>query len=320
MIYESSPENIIAAATELKNGNLVGMPTETVYGLAADAFNEEAVSRIYSLKGRPSFNPLIAHVGSLEDAAIFAKTSSCAEKLASDFWPGPLTIVLPLKVNAPLASSVTAGLETVAVRSPAHPIAQKLIAAAEAPLAAPSANRSGEVSPTTAEHVADSFGESLPVVLDGGPSQVGLESTILSLAEETPTILRPGAITRTMLEEALDEKVVYHKKNGEILSPGMLLKHYSPRTPLVFSDNISSAKKERRALIRLARSEKSMGEGFEKVSYLSSSGDLEEVAQNLFSTLRALDKENYDLIAIDGCSETGMGRAIMDRLIRATAK
>lgn len=292
------PEAIAEAARLIGEGLPVAVPTETVYGLAADATNGEAVARIYAAKGRPSFNPLIVHVADVEQASRLARFDETALALANRYWPGPLTLVLPLAAGSPIASLVTAGLPTLAVRCPAHPAMRDLLALTGKPLAAPSANASGGISPTRAEHVLASLGGRIPVVIDDGPTAHGLESTIVAADGAELRLLRPGPIDlRLALSEA-----------RRIESPGQLASHYAPSKP-VRIDAKGAAPDE--WLI-----------GFGKVagdSTLSASGDLTEAAAALFDRLHEAEASDRARIAIAPVPEEGIGAAINDRLRRAAA-
>ena len=302
-------EGIAEAARLLATGELVAFPTETVYGLGGDARDDRAVARIYEAKGRPSFNPLIVHLPDLVAVERIAHVGPKARMLAQAFWPGPLTLVLPLRDGAGISPLVTAGLETVAVRVPEHPLAQRLLRAFGGPLAAPSANPSGRVSPTQARHVLEGLAGRIAAVLDGGPCAVGLESTIL-LADPEPVLLRPGGLPVEAVEAALGVTVATGGDAGKPTSPGQLASHYAPE-----------------ALVRLGASEARDGEllvGFGTVKgtlTLSDSGDLVEAASRLFQTLREADRlaGPGGRIAFAPMPETGLGRAINDRLRRAAA-
>ncbi|WP_374374349.1 L-threonylcarbamoyladenylate synthase [Tabrizicola sp.] len=302
-------EGITEAARLLATGELVAFPTETVYGLGGDARDDRAVARIYEAKGRPSFNPLIVHLPDLVAVERIAHVGPKARMLAQAFWPGPLTLVLPLRDGAGISPLVTAGLETVAVRVPEHPLAQRLLRAFGGPLAAPSANPSGRVSPTQARHVLEGLAGRIAAVLDGGPCAVGLESTIL-LADPEPVLLRPGGLPVEAVEAALGVTVATGGDAGKPTSPGQLASHYAPE-----------------ALVRLGASEARDGEllvGFGTVKgtlTLSDSGDLVEAASRLFQTLREADRLTGPggRIAFAPVPETGLGRAINDRLRRAAA-
>ena len=234
-IVEPTAAAIANAAKLLREGGLVAFPTETVYGLGGDATNERAVAAIFEAKGRPQFNPLISHVLGPDEAKRLVRWNDTADKLAARFWPGPLTLVLPRAKDSPIALLATAGLDTAAVRAPAHPVAQALIRAAGCPLAAPSANRSGAVSPTRAEHVAESLGDRVTMILDGGPCLVGVESTVLDLSSATPTLLRPGGATREAIEAVIGPVALSDAiPSGESArkSPGQLASHYAPARPV----------------------------------------------------------------------------------------
>ena len=311
----ADPAAIAAGAEALRAGELVGMPTETVYGLAADATNARAVARIYEAKGRPRFNPLIVHVATLDAACAIASVSPDAERLASAFWPGPLTLVLPLAASSPVAELVTAGLPAVAIRMPAHPAAQALLAAVGRPLAAPSANRSGHVSATTAAHVAADLGDRVSLILDAGPAALGLESTIVGLAGETLTLLRPGAIARDRIEAVFGRSLADAAGDDAApQAPGMLRSHYAPSARVRLS---ATDIRPGEALLAFGRLPASARNAVAIVN-LSETGDLVEAAANLFAALRALDGK-AKTIAVMPIPETGLGEAINDRLRRAAA-
>jgi L-threonylcarbamoyladenylate synthase len=289
------------AARALRRGGLVAIPTETVYGLAADATDGKAVARIYEAKGRPSFNPLIVHVLGVEDAEKFAQFNHILRDLVARFWPGPLTLVLPLRPGATIASLVTAGLPTIAVRSPAHPAMRDLLAAVDRPLAAPSANASGRISPTRAEHVLASLGGRIPLVIDAGPTRLGLESTIVALEGNHLRLLRPGPLGEAELGPLSLE-------TRGVEAPGQLASHYAPAKPL-----------------RLGAMERLPGEwliGFGDLmgdASLSHSGDLIEAAAALFERLHEAESQPVATIAVAPVPDEGLGRAINDRLRRAAA-
>ena len=307
MILPIDDTTIARAAELIRAGQIVAMPTETVYGLAADATDGEAVARIYAAKGRPSFNPLIVHVGGMADATVIAELPPAAHRLAKAFWPGPLTMVLPSRAGSPIAALVTAGLPTIAVRMPAHPVTRALIEAAGVPLAAPSANASGRISATRAEHVAASLGERVPLILDGGPTKHGLESTIVAIEADRLRLLRPGPIDRQALEQASGLPVMV-VEGDTIEAPGQLSSHYAPGKPL-----------------RLDAAEKQEGEwliGFGAIlgdDSLSLSGDLVGAAARLFEALHRADATDAGAIAVAPIPDTGLGVAINDRLARAAA-
>jgi L-threonylcarbamoyladenylate synthase len=298
---------IAHAAEHLQVGGLVAFPTETVYGLGADATNGKAVAAIFAAKGRPSFNPLIVHVKDQAAAEAFVELNPLARKLAETFWPGALTLVLPRLADCPLSLLVSAGLDTVAVRVPAHPVAQQLIDAAGRPLAAPSANISGHVSPTTAQHVADEFGDKVDLILDGGATQVGLESTVVGFENDKAVLLRPGGVTRKEIEAIAGPLTI--PANAKVQSPGQLESHYAPRARLRLN-----AREAHAGEMLLA-----FGTEASQTSYnLSPAGDLREAAANLFAMLRSLDARS-DAIAVMPIPNEGLGEAINDRLTRAAA-
>ncbi len=298
---------IDTAAVLIRAGQPVAVPTETVYGLAADATSGEAVARIYAAKGRPSFNPLIVHVASLSEAEALAEFSPVARRLADKFWPGPLTLVLPLCDGSPVAGLVTAGLSTLALRMPAHPAMRALITASGRPLAAPSANASGKISATRAEHVAASLGDRIPLILDGGPTDLGLESTIVAVGEDRLRLLRPGPIDAGALAVA-SGLPVSTAHDGAIEAPGQLSSHYAPEKPL-----------------RLDAVERRDGEwliGFGAIAgddTLSAAGDLVEAAARLFDALHRTENVAASGIAVAPIPREGLGIAINDRLQRAAA-
>jgi L-threonylcarbamoyladenylate synthase len=305
-------DNILAAAAALAAGKLVAMPTETVYGLAADARSERAVAAIFEAKERPRFNPLIVHFSNAAQAADAVQFGALAERLGQRFWPGPLTLVMRRSKACQIALLASAGLETVAVRVPAHPVAQALLAAFGSPLAAPSANRSGRPSPTTASHVAEELGERVAIILDGGPCPLGIESTILDLSTGTPLLLRPGAITEEELVEIIGP--IGHGSAGDgPRAPGMLRSHYAPDHPLRLEARTASADE---ALIAFGPD---VPAGAGRVFNLSPSGDLTEAAARLFASLRQADASGLSRIAVMPIPEIGLGRAINDRLRRAAA-
>ena len=308
--------SIDEAARLIRESELVAFPTETVYGLGGDATNEHAVAKIFEAKGRPQFNPLISHVLDAGEARRLVQWSDVADKLAARFWPGPLTLVLPRAKNSPIALLATAGLDTAAVRAPAHPMAQALIRAAGRPIAAPSANRSGAVSPTRAEHVAESLGDRVKLILDGGPCEVGLESTVLDLTTATPTLLRPGGATREAIEAVIGPVALSDAiPNGDAArkSPGQLDSHYAPARPVRL--NATSVAGDE-ALLGFGPRPPA---GARQLLNLSPDGDLTEAAANLFAHLRALDQPANTRIAVMPIPQTGLGLAINDRLRRAAA-
>ncbi len=297
-ILPFGPEAIAEAVQLIRNGQPVAVPTETVYGLAADATNADAVARIYEAKGRPSFNPLIVHVPSLQAAQRIGEFNDTALDLAAEHWPGPLTLVVPLRRDAGIASLVTAGLDTIALRIPAHPAMQTLLAEA-GPLAAPSANASGSISPTRAEHVLKSLAGRIPLIIDGGATQRGLESTIVAATDGSLRLLRRGPIDVPGAIEVSGERIE---------APGQLASHYAPTKPLRL--NASSAKPYEFLI------------GFGSISgaaSLSESGDLREAAARLFDLLHVADASDKPRIAVAPVPDDGLGAAINDRLRRAAA-
>ena len=307
----ATPQAITRGAALLRAGRLVAFPTETVYGLGGDAANDRAVAAIFAAKARPRFNPLIVHVPDLAEAETLAVFNEPARRAAARFWPGPLSLVLPRRPAAGLSLLASAGLDTVAVRVPAHPVAQALLRATGRPIAAPSANRSGRVSATESAHVAEDLGEHVALILDDGPTPVGLESTVLDLSGGSPALLRPGSITLDALTELLGP--IGLPGSPQPKSPGMLASHYAPHLP-----------------VRLAATEARPGEallafgpaapsGFAEVLWLSPSADLAEAATNLFTMLRRLDRPRFTGIAVMPIPEQGLGQAINDRLRRAAA-
>lgn len=300
-----SPADLETLAARLAAGELVAFPTETVYGLGADSTNSDAVLKIYETKGRPRFNPLIVHVADLTMAERLVEFSPVALKLAQ-FWPGPLTLVLPRRPDAGLSDIVTAGLDTVGIRIPDHPLARDLIRAAGRPLAAPSANPSGKLSPTTAAQVDRAFSGRVPV-LEGGPSMSGVESTILAVDGDVVTQLRAGALPREEIEALLGHPVATAAPNARIAAPGMLASHYAPNATLRLNAERAEA----------GETWLGFGPGPDGAN-LSPTGDLREAARNLFSMLHKLD-ETATRIAVAPIPRTGLGEAINDRLKRAAA-
>ncbi|WP_428248006.1 L-threonylcarbamoyladenylate synthase [Ferrovibrio sp.] len=296
------------AARLLAQGEVVAIPTETVYGLAADATNPAAVAKIFAAKGRPSFNPLISHVADFSQLHELVETDERARLLAAAFWPGPLTLVLPRKPGCPVAETVSAGLPSLAIRLPAHPIAHAILAQLGRPAAAPSANRSGHVSPTTARHVWDSLGTTMPVV-DGGACPVGLESTVIGLTGPDTLLLRPGGLAAEKIEAVLGQKLKL-PMDGKLESPGMLLKHYAPSRPVRLD---ATAAQGREGLLSFGPALP----GFAAYYVLSETCDLAEAAQKLYAGLHQLDREDLDGIAVMPIPEQGLGSAILDRLRRA---
>lgn len=308
-----TPETIERAVHCLREGGLVAFPTETVYGLGANALDGRAVARIFEAKGRPHFNPLIVHVNGLAEAETFAIFDGQARRLAETFWPGPLTLVLPRKAESGLNDLVSAGLPSVAIRVPAHPVALELIATAGLPIAAPSANPSGRVSPTQAAHVAADLGDKVDMILDGGPCTAGLESTIIALTDDMPVLLRAGAFDRAALEDVLGQPLAAKTREAKPEAPGMLASHYAPRARLRL-DTLTGVSGE--AFLGFGAI---TGDGGGKMLNLSESGDLREAAANLFSYLRELDLGDAETISVAPIPAHGLGEAINDRLRRAAA-
>jgi len=312
-IVQASDGAIGRAAQLLRAGELVAFPTETVYGLGGDATSETAVARIFAAKGRPRFNPLIVHVPGLEEAEPLAAFDERACEAAEHFWPGPLTLVLPRRPDSGLSLLASAGLDTVALRAPAHPVARQLLRAAGKPIAAPSANRSGRVSPTTAAHVAAEFDADIALILDGGACPIGLESTILDLTGAVPLLLRAGGVSLEELEVVFGEIGMPSAGEKTPRAPGSLPSHYAPSLPLRLD-----AREARPGEALLAFGPEAPP-GFAEVLWLSRSGDLTEAAANLFAALRQLDRPEFAAIAVMPIPERGLGRAINDRLRRAAA-
>jgi L-threonylcarbamoyladenylate synthase len=318
-VLRANAEATAEAARVLGAGGLVAFPTETVYGLGADAGNGEAVARLYAAKGRPTFNPLIAHVESVAAARKLARFDAAAERLAAEFWPGPLTLVLPKSASCPVADLATAGLDSIAVRVPAHPAAQSILRGFDGALVAPSANRSGHVSPTTAGHVLADLGGRIDLIVDGGDTPVGIESTIVACLD-APALLRPGAVPRAAIERVLQCQLREAAETGTAgnapRAPGMLKSHYAPRTPL----RLDIGRVEPgEALLAFGPVLAAGAERAAEVLNLSARGDLVQAAANLFSHLRALDAVGASTIAAMPIPSEGLGEAINDRLRRATA-
>lgn len=315
MILPAVKENIVRAVDYLKHGKLVALPTETVYGLGADATNGAAVAEIFAVKGRPHFNPLIVHVSNVAMVGRYVEVDPLSQRLMEYFWPGPLTIVLPLREKCGIHPLVTAGLPTLAIRNP-QGIFVDIIAALGAPVAAPSANRSGKVSPTTAAAVADDLGAQVPLILDGGLCSVGVESTIIKVVDGKVFLLRPGGLARAEIEKVTGRTLLQSDAFAGIEAPGMLESHYAPDAAVrlnaaeVYEGDALLAFGARRA------------KGFEKavaILNLSSSGDTKEAATHLFDYLRRLDRPEISRIAVEPVPMEELGEAINDRLVRAAA-
>ena len=307
-----------AASQVLAEGGLVAFPTETVYGLGADAANAAAIARLYQAKGRPAFNPLIAHVGDLDAARKIARFDAVALRLAETFWPGPLTLVLPKAQNCPVAELATAGLDTVAVRIPAHPVARDILRAFGRAVVAPSANLSGHVSPTTAAHVRGDLEGRIDLIVDGGAVEVGVESTIVGYFDG-PMLLRPGGVPRAAIERVIGHALARppqdaESETGQPLAPGMLASHYAPRARVrLDAEQVEAGE----ALLAFGPDKISGVDSAVTVLNLSVSGDLDEAAANLFGHLRALDASGAGTIAVMPVPNEGLGEAVNDRLRRA---
>lgn len=318
ILTASDAESIRRAGRIITSGGLVAFPTETVYGLGCDATSAEAAAKVFEAKQRPQFDPLIVHIADHEQLEkVVTAVSSMAQRLMEVFWPGPLTLVLPKQPVIP--DLVTAGLSTVAIRMPNHPVAQALIQEAGTPIAAPSANPFGYVSPTTAQHVADGLGSRVDLILDGGPCSVGVESTIVSLAGPQPELLRSGSITIEQLSTVIGSICRASPVNQQPLAPGQLSRHYATRTPLILLPSAQARpllKEDERAGLLIHTHQRDTDNRFAAVEALSSTGDLKEAARRLFAALRRLDSLGLDTIYAEPCQEEGLGVAIMDRLRR----
>jgi L-threonylcarbamoyladenylate synthase len=321
-VMDADAEAVAAAARCLAAGGLVAFPTETVYGLGADAQNARAVARLYDAKGRPAFNPIIAHVADAAAAARLAEFNADAARLAQAFWPGALTLVLPKRPDCPVADLATAGLESIALRVPDHPVARAIIAAFDAPVVAPSANRSGHVSPTTAQHVHFDLRGRIDLIIDGGPAPIGIESTIVACLDG-PLLLRPGGVPRADIARVLGRELPDAPTSPAAdaaetpIAPGQLASHYAPRTPLrLDATDVNTGE----ALLAFGHAPPRGAERAVNILNLSPRGDLIEAAANLFSHLRALDAAGSSAIAVMPVPQTGLGEAINDRLRRAAVK
>lgn len=310
MVQAGDEAGIARASALIRQGDLVAIPTETVYGLAGDATNDRAVARIYEAKARPHFNPLIVHVLDRDAASTQAVFSESAERLAAHFWPGPLTLVLQRRADCKISRLASAGLDTIAIRAPAHPIARAVLHKSGLPLAAPSANPAGRLSPTEAAHVAAMLGDNVAMILDGGPCRYGIESAVVDASVDEPALLRAGAIAVDEIEERLGRRLAAPGR-GPARSPGMQLRHYAPRIPIrIDADRVAPTE----AL--LAFGPQPLAGGSETLN-LSPSGDTTEAAANLFAMLHRLDDPRFTAIAVMPVSERGLGAAINDRLRRA---
>ena len=317
-LLRADAAGIAEAASILLSGGLVAFPTETVYGLGADATNAEAIARLYEAKERPSFNPLIAHLSGIEEAPKVGRLNAAALLLAEKFWPGPLTLVVPAAAKCAVCDLARAGLNTVAVRVPAHPAAQPLLQAVGRPVAAPSANRSGHVSPTTADHVMTDLRGRIDAVLDGGPTPFGLESTIVDCTSDRPVLLRPGTIPRGAIEAALGFALAEapFQSDEAPTAPGQLPSHYATRAQLRLD---AADVQPGEALLAFGQPRPAGAERAAFTLDLSPSGNLVEAAANLFAHLRALDATEAHSIAVAPIPAHGLGEAIRDRLMRAAA-
>ncbi len=324
IIKEASLKAICEAADIINQGGLVAFPTETVYGLGANALDSKAVARIFEAKGRPQFNPLIVHVADLETAQELAEFNDAALRLADKFWPGAITFILPHKKNSGLSDLCSAGLDTIAIRVPSHPVAQDILRRAEVPIAAPSANASGQPSPTAPIHVKQSLGDKVDMILAAGKCAVGLESTVIDLSIEAPVILRSGAITKEDIEAYIPNVILKDETTNTPKSPGQMLKHYAPSIPVRIN---AVDVKEGEALIgfgnlkfmALEKGGSAVDLPDTQIRNLSEKGDLNEAAANLFAHLRELDVPNHKAIAVMNIPANGIGLAINDRLSRAAA-
>jgi L-threonylcarbamoyladenylate synthase len=318
-IYRGTSRNLARLARLLRAGELVAVPTETVYGLAADALNPRACRKIFAAKGRPANDPLIVHIRSWRELAQVAEPNKAAKRLAEKFWPGPLTLVLPKASAVP--DIVTSGLPSVAVRAPAHPLLRRLLKLASRPLAAPSANPFGYLSPTTAEHVERQLGRRIGHILDGGPCRIGLESTIVDLRDpRRPRLLRLGAVTKTQIERALGIKLVDSRRTRRDapIAPGQLPRHYSPRTQLVVHKKLGGGRgRPDEARLYFSRPK---GPRTRNVFWLDERGDLRRAARHLYAVLRKIDEGGFRKIHAEFAPAGGLADAINDRLRRAAAR
>jgi L-threonylcarbamoyladenylate synthase len=312
-IVPATEEAIERAGEALMRGEIVAFPTETVYGLGANALDASAVAKVFAAKARPRFNPLIVHVLGLAEAETYAEVNDIARKLAEAFWPGPLSLVLPRRADCPISDLVSAGLDTIALRAPAHKVARALLKAAKLPVAAPSANRFGRISPTTAAHVQEELGEIPRMILDGGSCPLGLESTVLGVVGDSVTLLRAGALPREKIEAVLGRPIFKAEVNAPIASPGQLASHYAPATPLRL--DVTAPRKGEALLAFGPRAPLFAG----PMINLSPRGDLGEAAVKFFAALRSLDATGARAIAVMPIPGHGLGEAINDRLQRAAA-
>jgi len=316
MIKQADIKNINEAASMIKSGEVVAFPTETVYGLGADMNNETAITKVFEVKKRPLIDPLIVHITSREKLEEIAYIDDPrVELLIEKFWPGPLTMILPKKEC--VKDIVTSGLETVAVRMPNHPVAIELISRSSGALVAPSANPFGYLSPTLAEHVDEPFGDDIGMVLDGGACEVGVESTVLDISDKTARVLRPGKITAEDIEEIIGEVSQLNRHSKKPTAPGQFPMHYSPRTPLIILKNDElPVDANESAFLGLSKNR----DGYRVSTVLSENADLEEAAHNLFIILHNLDKEDVSTIYVEQMPDSHIGKAIIDRLYKASKK
>ncbi len=316
-VLKASPAHIRVAAQAIRAGEIVAFPTETVYGLGADVFNPVACAKIFEAKQRPQFDPLIVHVENPNQAEIlFSEIPPQAKLLMAKFWPGPLTLVLPKRPEVP--HIVTAGLDTVAVRMPSHKVALALIKAAGTPIAAPSANPFGYLSPTTAEHVRSQLGDRVAIILNGGRSQIGVESTILKVGDP-PVLLRPGGLPLEEIEREIGKVTIANPVASAPEAPGQLKSHYSPRTPLVIAgDPVEIPRDKKVGYLSFKKPDHKLL--VDRLQYLSTTGDMREAAANLFDCLHRLDEAGVDVIIAERVPEEGLGRAIMNRLQKAASR
>ena len=308
---------IAEAARLVRSGALVAFPTETVYGLGADATNPAAVARIFAAKGRPFFNPLISHVPDIATARQLGQLNETAEALAQAYWPGPMTLIVPVRGGGTVCDLARAGLDTIAIRVPRHPVAQALLEACSRPIVAPSANRSGHVSPTLARHVLQDLDGAIEMILDGGATGLGLESTIIACLDGAPVILRPGSITRSMVEAVVGPaRTSMPVRKDAPIAPGQLASHYAPRARLRLDARTVGADE---ALLAFGPILPAGADRAQAVAILSATGDVIEAAANLYAMLRALDATGAATIAVAPILPDGLGEAIRDRLQRAAA-
>jgi L-threonylcarbamoyladenylate synthase len=314
VIRQADLEAITLAAELLKSNEVVAFPTETVYGLGGNALSDDAIAKVYKAKNRPSNNPLIIHVSDLESACKYGDLNEEAITLASYFWPGPLTLVVPRKKDSGISSLVTRDIDSIAIRMPSHIIALEILAKANVPIAAPSANVSGRISPTTAENVCEELGDKINLIIDGGNCSIGIESTVVDMTTPEPIILRPGFVTKEQIENVLGKQSSYNQgKEQSLKSPGMLASHYAPSIPVRLN-----ADEVREGEVLLA-----FGDRLPKGDYISENlslaADLNEAAKNLYLLLRKLDTSKFKSIAVMPVPYEGIGVAINDRLSRAAA-